>query len=242
MFPFKENCVMTITGPRGSGKSYLTAHLLEKPEFIKKFDLVVIMSPSLDVNEDYHTVFLEKLKERKILYYIVQVTSEKIEDVFDDMYKNMKEVRALKRRRIKDVQRSRCPSLLLVLDDIIDSNVVNFGGSVDKIAERGRHVNITAIICSQRISAVSRSIRINSDYFFIFPPHNQSEVERFLEEFVSRAHKREVWDACDTIFSQEHHFIMIDNSSKYNEKIKHGTTQDLLNNSLQSLQLIKIKP
>lgn len=243
LFPFKENCVITVTGPRGSGKSFLTSHLLENKEFTHDFDVIVIMSPSLDVNDDYHTKILERLKERGILYYVVDVTMDKIEDLFDDMYKAKKLALSLKRRRIKDPQRTHCPKMLIVLDDIIDSGVVNFGGSVDKIAERGRHVNMTAIICSQRISAVSRSIRINSDYFFIFPPHNQSEVERFLEEFVSRAHKKAVWAESDNIFNQPHHFIMIDNAAKYGEKLKHGTTQDLLNNSLQQIKiLIKDEP
>lgn len=230
MFPFKPHAVITCIGPRGSGKSYMNEHIIMNREFFNRFDRIYILSPTLDVNDDYHNAFLENSDK---VYYESEVTKGAIDDIFEQMYAAKKREMDTKRLHIKEKIPERCPELLLILDDIIDSGVVHFGGAVDKFAERGRHINTTLFINAQRMSAVSRSIRINSDYIFLFRPYSISEIERFLEDFVSRDHRHWLRSKLDQIYEKQHEFIMLDNVTEdYRAKLKQGNTDSLLRNRL----------
>jgi hypothetical protein len=125
----------------------------------------------------------------------------------------MKQVRHRERYE-KDLPPLYCPRTLLILDDCIDSGVMNFRGTVDRFAERGRHINISTIISSQRISAVSRSIRLNSDYFIIFSPYSISEMEQYLEQFVPRDRRKETRIHLLEVFETPYQFILLDNAEK----------------------------
>ncbi len=63
------------------------------------------------------------------------------EELFRRQAKTMRKVRAIERGEIESDEKVLCPDTLLILDDCVDSGVVSFRGSVDKIAERGRHVS-----------------------------------------------------------------------------------------------------
>jgi hypothetical protein len=150
-----------------------------------------------------------------------------VEEVFQRQANCMRRVR----KRERDPSQAKmpklsCPRMLLILDDVIDSGVMNFRGSVDKIAERGRHINMSLVLCSQRISAISRSIRLNSDYFIIFSPHSIGETEQYLEKFISRQDRKKVREMMVNIFSQPYAFIVLDNGKKMTEKLRYSTAQE----------------
>lgn len=206
MFELKKKCVMTIAAPRGSGKSHLIGAMLERGMF-DDYDHIVIMSPSLDFNEDY-----DKFRNKKKYRFISNVTSNVIEKLFDSMAACMKRIIQKKREGKETLE---CPLTLLILDDVIDSGVIKFGGIVDKIAERGRHVNIGFIGATQRLSAMSRSVRLNTDYFIIFTPFSVSELEQYLEQFVSRSFRKEMRLAINDIFSSDDYkFVLLDNTER----------------------------
>jgi hypothetical protein len=128
--------------------------------------------------------------------------------------------------------------MLLILDDCIDSGVMNFRGSVDKIAERGRHINMSAIICSQRISAISRSVRLNSDYFIIFNPHSIGELEQYIEQFVSRTNRKALRESIQDIFAVPFTFLLLDNTEKNpKKKLKISSAQDFVRGKTEVLHL-----
>lgn len=210
MLKLVDHFVMAIAAPRGSGKSHLIRAMLMAPVFLR-YDHIIVMSPSLDFNEDY-----DLFRNDKRFVFITDVSGEKLEMLWDKQARAQEAVVA-NRREIKangGAERViRTPLTLLILDDIIDSNVITFRGGFDKIAERGRHIGLSAILTSQRISAISRSVRINSDYFLVFKPFNISEGEQFLDQYVSRTkHKRQrARDLFATIFEDEFRFIIIDN-------------------------------
>lgn len=252
MFQFKKHCVIFTAGSRGSGKSYLTGHILETPEFYDQFDYIVIMCPSLPVNDDYWT---PKLKNSSKVFYIHKVDEATIDDIFNQMWTTKATI--VQEERTREMRQAdpekyardrihmdashedeRPPELLLILDDIIDSGVVQFGGVVDKIAERGRHVNITCMVNSQRIAAVSRSVRINSDYVILFRPHSISELERFLEDYISKSARKELRLRVDEIYAQPHDFIMLDNGTPtHKRKLKKGNLEMLMSNRLEPIQI-----
>lgn len=223
-FKFIDHFVMCLAAPRRSGKSWYIVNYIKQNK--DKFDHIRIFSPSLDVNEDY-----DELKDYKNLQLINEVSEASINDVFKECYWSKKETKKKNSETglaMNNKRKYRAPHVLVILDDIVDSNVVHFGGSADKYAERGRHVNITVIISVQRITAISRSIRLNSDYFVIFDPLAITEVERFLDEFIPHRHRKTFRDEVIPLaFSEEYRFILVDATSK-RERYKLSNTDDLL--------------
>lgn len=224
MFKFCDNCVITICGPRGSGKSFLVNALLESPW--NDFDMVVIFCPTLALNNDYYT---KPILSSDKVHMVKDFDTSDLERLFREQEEVKEQVVAEKRGNIRTRVPTECPRMLVVMDDIIDSGIVQFGGAVDKFAERGRHLDVTCIICSQRISAVSRSIRINSDYVILFSPFSISELERFVEEYVSRGSKKLAYYAVEKVYDKPREFILVDNKCRAPKmKLKHSNTQAIL--------------
>jgi hypothetical protein len=164
---------MCIVGPRGRGKSLLIRNLLLRNDMLKKVfkkpNYIIIISPSLQ-NGDY-----DELEEGKNVY--------KIENYNHAMIDNLIQVQ---KNIIKENGRNKCPEILLVLDDVLDSGALNYHSSVEKVFSRGRHVNINCILVSQHLNRISKTIRINSDYFILFSPNNIQELENWYEQYIPR--------------------------------------------------------
>ena len=180
------------------------------------FDFVKIICPSLDFNSDY-----DQFKNVKHVEMVSHPERTYVENLIQQH-----ETCAAQVKGREDVE---CPRTLIIFDDCVDSNILSFKGIVDRIAERGRHIFMSAIISSQRLTAISRSVRLNSDYFIIFAPAAVAELEKFLEEFIFRCQRRELMDILHQIFEEKYTFLICDATEKHwNEKLKHSNTDDYI--------------
>jgi len=247
-----KNPVITICAPRNSGKSFLIKQILTT--FMTHWDNIVIFCPTLKFNNDY-----EELGERGKnvqIYRISDFGPEEVNGIFaqheETMARCVERERELKRAKKKKttirtvdahgaevveekvLEELECPRTLVVFDDCIDSGVLHFHGVVDKYAERGRHINISCIISSQRISAVSRSIRINSDLFLTFSPYSIKEFEQFADQFVPKRMKRAFLQNSDRLFDEPYHFVFLDNHERqHKRKLKHSRADRFVRDQYQ---------
>lgn len=204
--------VMTICAPRNSGKTYFVRTLLES-KMLSGFDYRIVFSPSLDLNHDYDNVDVHRCSD---------VTTENIEQVFKDCVK-------AKKIANDEPKEYRAPKVLIILDDCIDSGVLSFRGVADKLAERGRHADLSVIICAQRISAVSRSIRLNSDYFVIFRPYSIQEFQQYVEQFISKNKRKAVTEQILDVFDEKYMFIIVDNTERsFKKRFKASSAHDFV--------------
>jgi hypothetical protein len=126
MFTLKENFMMTLAAPRGSGKSFLIGELL-KSKLSDRFDHIIILCFSTSLNDDY----LPWMNNPK--YTILdQIDNTILDDLFKSQSQCMKKVRKREREE-SDKPKLRCPKTLLILDDCVDSGVLTFRGTVDKL-------------------------------------------------------------------------------------------------------------
>lgn len=219
---------MSLAAPRKSGKSFFISKMLDAG-LIKRFDHIVICCPSLIYNDDY--LAYTKLDNVKGL---PEFTTAQISELFNRQAKAMRKVRAVERGEAYSSEKLYCPDTLLILDDCIDSGVASFRGTVDKIAERGRHINLSAIISSQRLSAISRSIRLNSDFFITFSPYSVSDLEQFLEQFVSRSCRNELRVKIGDIYEKPYQFICLNNGEKsIRKKLLQSNAEDFIRNKME---------
>jgi len=194
-----ENFVITMVAPRRKGKSYLIKHML-KNGLMDDFDRIKIFARSSDSNSDY-----DEFRDEKDVEIYADFTQQDIEDIFLEQEKCTKSV-----KRSLDSSEWECPRTLLILDDVIDSGILNFKGIVDRVAERGRHIGLSLILTSQRLRAVSPSIRMNSDYFIIFATSMIAELEKFLEEYVFRVERPILISKLRQLFDIPRAFLLVD--------------------------------
>ena len=200
-----ENFVQTLVAPRRKGKSYLIKAQL-RAYLLDDFDNIKIFCVSSQFNNDY-----DEFREESNVEIFSNFTQQDIEDVFHQHEKCAALVKQMHDEKYE------CPHTLIILDDVIDSGVLNFRGIVDKIAERGRHINLSLIVSSQRLRAVSCSIRMNTDYFIIFATSQVAELEKFLEEFVFRRQRKDLIEILNQLFDIPRVFLIVDASAESNE-------------------------
>tara|TARA_R110000868_G_scaffold87171_1_gene244005 strand:- start:1122 stop:1871 length:750 start_codon:yes stop_codon:yes gene_type:complete len=222
---------LSIAAPRKSGKSYLVTSLLRNG-LMKDYDHIIIMCPTIEFNDDY--VEFEKLKDVTL---ISNVTKSIISELVLKQEECQRKTTLSKRKRDykEDENEEICPNTLLILDDCIDTGVMNFKGVIDQIAERGRHIKMSAIVISQRISAISRSVRLNSDAFIIFSPFSIAELEQFVDQFVPKLRRKEARIKIHTLFETQYNFLILDNSMKGIEKLQTSQTKDFLKGKMTPL-------
>jgi predicted NodU family carbamoyl transferase len=96
-------------------------------------------------------------------------------------------------------------------------------------------MNLSVIVSAQRISAISRGIRTNSDYFVIFNPFSIGELEQFIEQFVAKSQRKEFMQLVMNVFETKHQFIMVDNTEPARHKLKTSKAQDFIKGNVTPL-------
>ncbi len=198
--PFLPGFFMALIGARRSGKSTLMKNLLAN-DFKDRFDEenIFIFCPSIDLNDDFEG--LDKARK------FSEPDEAIIQAIMDEQLHN-----------IKTYGKKRTPEVLIIFDDCADNRIIQFGGAIDRLAVRGRHFHICVMVSSQRMSALSRTARLNSDYFLVFSPYNLSETEQFLEQYVLKQDRRSTMKALQEYWNEPFVFVMVDNSERSQKK------------------------
>lgn len=214
---FQLHFTACIVGPRQRGKSVLIRNLLLRKDMMKNTfknpNYIIIISPNIDVNGDYDEV------EGKHVYKYESYDPNLIDFLIEEQ-KNI----------IKQCGRKRCPEILLVLDDVLDSGALNFHSAIEKIFSRGRHVNLNIILVSQHLNRISRTMRLNNDYFVFFSPNNMTELDDFLEQYVSRPDRIKMRDYLKQMWRESiYNFVLVDMRTKdANRKYRKGFSEPIL--------------
>lgn len=198
---------MAIIGPSRSGKSVLTRTLL-KEIYYNSFDYIFLFSQSLDVNSDFDEF-------EDIVGYNTFDENEIIEILNDQ-----KDIVKMAKR---ENEMHNVPSVLIILDDVADNDKFCRSKVLRLLSYRGRHLNISVMVLSQKASSIPRGCRLNVSHEIVFKPINGSEYDFITSEAVPRAKRKRFFEKCEEIFSEPHTFIYFDNLCKSNkERIKIG--------------------
>ena len=157
-----ENKIVAIFGKRCSGKSRLLKHLLNCEKDI--FKKIFVVCPTETINKFYSSIVPD--------------------DCIYDSYNNdwcMKLIKKLTDIKTKDPN-NKSNILLILYDCISDTNFHNCP-SLNILATRGRHLNISLILTSQYIYGVPPIFRNNCDYV-IASQQNKRSIDLMADEFL----------------------------------------------------------
>jgi hypothetical protein len=216
---------MLLSAPTKSGKTYFLQRYIE--EYGHYYDHILIVSPSTEFNRDYQDL---RRNQEKVRF----LTPDK--QVVNTIYNAQRKASL---RAKEHPNEFIVPHTFIIFDDVIDSGLMNFRGICDKYAERGRHLNLTAAFCTQRLSASSRSIRINARLFIFFKPFAVSETESFVERMVPRHVRKEFLKFLhEVVFSEKYQFLLYDQRDNANQ-FYYGKTEDFIQGTMQHIDFLQ---
>ena len=146
-----------LCGASGAGKSFWTRHTLI-PILKDQYDILVICSPTMDINGDYDFIEEKPNKVFKIQHNIPQA----IEELIDS------QIELFKQFNSEIIKKNQIPRICCILDDCLSSNVFDDRGSLSKFAIKSRHYLMSFVCMTQRLAGISRQFRINCAFFLLF--------------------------------------------------------------------------
>jgi hypothetical protein len=191
--PSKKNAFIAyIVGRRNQGKSSLLIKMLLHKKLLKgKFDQVIIINPTYNLDTKYHVINFTQVHTTFTID-----TLHEIEEAIS-----------------KQVETNPDYQTLLVFDDCVSSPEFKsnqYDHPLNHFALNGRHLNISMIFLSQRYTGLSQIIRTQLDYLILFNPFNHSEKEAVYEEY-GKGVKKDFFNFLDDVFKEPYDFLVVDN-------------------------------
>jgi hypothetical protein len=107
----------------------------------------------------------------------------------------------------------KCPSVLMLFDDILSNKEFLKSKTLTKLAVANRHMNITYFILSQYYKKIPAVVRTNVKYVLFFPAA-LSEVEKLAEEMTPpNMSKKQFIKITQYATKEQYNFLSINNTS-----------------------------
>ena len=186
------------TGKSGSGKTNAIVHLLSTDCMLKdKFDYIYLFTA---VKPDDDLIKPLNIHKSCIFENFTENDVKKIIDKLDTF--------------IKANGFKKCPSVLMIFDDILSNKEFLKSKTLTKLAVANRHLNITYFILSQYYKKIPAVVRTNVKYLMFFPAA-LSEVEKLAEEMTPpNMSKKQFIKITQYATREQYNFLSINNTSK----------------------------
>lgn len=187
--------LLTVVAQRASGKTNMVVDLLIDPKkMCGVFDLVFIWSTSFHHDSKWKNILIPCPEFMVFEHYDI------------DMIRQLFET-------LQVIAKTKVMNVLFVFDDMIDQNVMSAYkmGTLESIAVRGRHYNISAIIISQLYKKLSLPMRVNSTNLVFFRIRNRNEMEKVMEENQESLTKEQFENMYNYVTSEPYAFLHINN-------------------------------
>ena len=188
----KGECfVMTLVGPRSSGKSVVINNLILRDEMLRGlFERILIISPTIHSDSSSRFLIQEAGKENVYEAYAESI----IQDLIDSVKHKEKHERNMK---------------LIILDDVIGS-IPKYNSLIYNLTSKARHWSISMIISTQNLRELPPVCRNNTTNWAFFRSGNLKEVEKMMEEMGSLGSKDNCYALYQACVEEPHKFMYID--------------------------------
>ena len=199
-----------FNGATRSGKSNLIVTMLTKPAFYKNFfKHVFIISPNFSRDDTFRHI--EKLmddKAKKLKRGIKD--SSTMFHVFEqydpgEMHAVMMELS----EATEKLPAQKRPTVLFVLDDIIEDTRLLNSVFLSTLFTKGRHFNASIWFSTQSYKSTPRKMRLQLSDLIVFEPRNDSERHMIYEEWSSSLSEKEFGEMMNLVYSKPFQFLVI---------------------------------
>ena len=199
-------CRLLITGPSGSGKTQLAVDLLIR-WYAGCFQRIIVLSPSVHLDSAWQPV-------KDYVHKVMGVPED--EQCFLDNWDDEKISEILEtQRKVVEFQKKEKASkklygICIVVDDFADDPRVmsNRGGgnALNHLLVRGRHIQASTLILSQRLRAMGSLLRVNAQALIVFRLRNKLELDAIIEELSAVYDKKVLMEMYQIATDQPYSF------------------------------------
>lgn len=183
----------TMVAPRYSGKTNcLLDCLLDPQKYCGKFDVIIIWSATFYLDSKWKNI---------------RLPPGSVFTVF-----NESEVRTLL-AVAEAVAKKKTIHSLWIFDDMISEGIMNAHrmGTLETVATRGRHANISLIIITQKYMALSGPVRTNATNTIIFRIRNGDELKRITDANRESLSADQFLDLYNDATNEPYQFLHVNN-------------------------------
>ena len=185
--------LLVIVAPRKSGKTNLLLDmLLDEEKYCKKYDIILIWSRTF-----YHD---SKWKNIKLPAGSIFTTFNE-SDV------------SLVLRVAEEVAKTIVVNALFIFDDMITDGIMSSYkmGTIEAVAVRGRHANVSIVIITQQYMALSPAVRNNATNSIFFRIRNGDELDKIGRENRESLTIKEFFEVYNHATEEPYSFLHVNN-------------------------------
>lgn len=203
---------LLLTGASASGKSQVVLNLMKKKNFYKNyFDIIFLISPTCNKDDTQKLLNINNNNTCSDLDNKAPLFLEHIFKTQNDIITENK----------GDI--SKCPKVLIILDDIISSKIFLNSPQYKNLLIAGRHSGISSITLSQKYNAIPRINRLNMSDIMLFPS-SLSELDLVADEYCPpNTSKRDFLNLMQYATGEKYSFLYINMKSpvesRYRKKL-----------------------
>ena len=172
-------CTGIFLGPSKSGKTVALISLILE-QYRGVFERIYVFSPSVNIDDGWIPV-------KKYIEGDLGVNTEREQTYWDEWDEAALRRIIQQQRKIteasKKLEMKKLYQVLVVIDDFADTPQLHKPhGALDTLFIRGRHMQISTWVSSQKLRLISAAVRVNMQFLCCWRLRNQHELDAVIEE------------------------------------------------------------
>ena len=188
-------CTGIFLGPSKSGKTRGV------------FERIYIFSPSIAVDDGWIPV-------KKYIEQDLGVNTEREQAYWEDWDEAALRRIIQQQRKItetsKKLEMKKLYQVLIILDDLADMPQLHKpNGALDTLFIRGRHMQISTWVSSQKLRLISAAVRVNQQFLCCWRLRNQHELDAVVEELSALLPKEQLYQLYEQATREPYSFLFV---------------------------------
>ena len=199
-------CTGIFLGPSKSGKTVALISLILE-QYRGVFERIYVFSPSVNIDDSWIPV-------KKYIEGDLGVNTEREQTYWDEWDEAALRRIIQQQRKIteasKKLEMKKLYQVLVVIDDFADTPQLHKPhGALDTLFIRGRHMQISTWVSSQKLRLISAAVRVNMQFLCCWRLRNQHELDAVIEEVSALLPKEQLHRLYEQATREPYSFLFV---------------------------------
>ena len=199
-------CTGIFLGPSKSGKTVALISLILE-QYRGVFERIYVFSPSVNIDDGWIPV-------KKYIEGDLGVNTEREQTYWDEWDEAALRRIIQQQRKIteasKKLEMKKLYQVLVVIDDFADTPQLHKPhGALDTLFIRGRHMQISAWVSSQKLRLISAAARVNMQFLCCWRLRNQHELDAVIEELSALLPEEQLYRLYEQATREPYSFLFV---------------------------------